>query len=156
MDLSHWLWLATGAYAIHMLEEFMLDWRDWARAVIGLPVDWADFYVTNGIVVVLGICAANIAPVAPGIALGFAGLMLINAIFFHIAPFLWTRGRFSPGLFTALLLLIPVGVCCYLAADAAGLLTAERITGSLALGAALMATPIILLRLKGHSYFRQT
>ncbi len=56
--------------------------------------------------VVLGIAAANLAPAAPGIALGFAGLMLINAIFFHIAPFIWTRGRFSPGLFTAVPLLM--------------------------------------------------
>jgi hypothetical protein len=55
MDLSHWIWLATAAYAIHMIEEFMLDWRDWARAVIGLPVDWPDFYVTNGIVMVLAL-----------------------------------------------------------------------------------------------------
>ncbi len=35
MDLSHWLWLATAAYAIHMIEEFMLDWRDWARVALG-------------------------------------------------------------------------------------------------------------------------
>jgi hypothetical protein len=40
MDLAHWLWLATAAYGIHVLEEFVLDWRDWARSVIGLPVDW--------------------------------------------------------------------------------------------------------------------
>jgi len=151
MDLSHWLWLATAAYAIHMIEEFMLEWRDWARAVIGLPVDWPDFYIANGVVVVLGIVAANLAAVA----LGFAGLMLINAIFFHIAPFIWTRGRFSPGLFTALLLLIPVGAACYWVAHEAGVLTPARIAGSLLLGAALMATPVILLRIKGRPYFRQ-
>jgi hypothetical protein len=155
MDLSHWLWLATAAYAVHMIEEFMLDWRDWARAVIKLPVEWPDFYIANGVVVALGICAANLAPVAPGIALGFAGLMLVNAILFHIAPFIWTRGRFSPGLFTAILLLIPVGAGCYLAAHDAGLLTTERLIGSLLLGAALMASPIVLLHIKGLPYFRQ-
>jgi hypothetical protein len=155
MDLSHWLWLATAAYAVHMIEEFMLDWRDWARAVIKLPVEWPDFYIANGVVVVLGICAANLAAAAPGIALGFAGLMLINAIFFHIAPFIWTRGRFSPGLFTAILLLIPVGAGCYWAAHDAGVLTPARIAGSLLLGAALMATPVILLRIKDRPYFRQ-
>jgi hypothetical protein len=155
MDLSHWLWLATAAYAVHMIEEFMLDWRDWARAVIGLPVDWPDFYIANGVVVVLGIVAANLAAPAPGIALGFAGLMLINAVFFHIAPFIWTRGRFSPGLFTAVVLLIPIGAACYSAAHEAGVLTAGRVAGSLLLGAALMATPVILLRIKGLPYFRQ-
>jgi hypothetical protein len=55
MTLTEWAWLALGAYAIHMLEEFMFDWRDWARAIIRLPVEWADFYMTNAIVVVLGI-----------------------------------------------------------------------------------------------------
>ena len=99
-----------------MIEEFMLDWRDWARAVIGLPVEWPDFYIANGVVVVLGIVAADLAAPAPGIALSFAGLMLVNAVLFHIAPFIWTRGRFSPGLFTALLLLIPIGAGCYSAA----------------------------------------
>ena len=83
MHLSHWLWLATAAYAIHALEEFILDWRDWARAVFGLPVDWPVFYVVNFVVVVLGVVAANLAQAAPGIALGFAALMLINGLFFH-------------------------------------------------------------------------
>jgi GH15 family glucan-1,4-alpha-glucosidase len=60
MSLAGWLWLALAAYAVHMLEEYELDWRNWARSVIGLPVEWADFYVTNAIVVVLGIAAAQI------------------------------------------------------------------------------------------------
>jgi uncharacterized protein with HXXEE motif len=156
MDLSHWLWLATAAYAIHALEEFILDWRDWARAVFGLPVDWPVFYVVNFVVVVLGVVAANLAESAPGIALGFAALMLINGVFFHIAPFVVTRFRFSPGMITAVLLLLPVGAACYRAASDAGVLTAGRMAGSLLLGAALMATPIVLLKLKDRAYFRQT
>ncbi len=155
MDLSHWLWLATAAYAVHALEEFVLDRRDWARAVFGLPVDWPVFYVVNFVVMVLGVVAANVAGAAPGTALGFAALMLINGLF-HIAPFLVTRFRFSPGLFTAVLLLLPIGAACYRAASAAGVLTAGRIAFSLLLGAALMATPIVLLKLKDRPYFRQT
>jgi hypothetical protein len=34
-----------------LLEEFVFDWRNWARAVIGLPVEWRDFYITNSVVV---------------------------------------------------------------------------------------------------------
>ena len=63
MNLAHWIWLATAAYGIHALEEFILDWRDWARAVIRLPVEWAHFYVVNFLVIVLGIVAANLAEV---------------------------------------------------------------------------------------------
>src|SRR4029078_3464266 len=141
-----------------------------ARAVFGLPVDWPVFYVVNFVVAVLGVVAANLAEAAPGIALGFAALMLINGLLFHIAPFVVTRFRFSPGLITAVLLLLPVGAACYPAASdaavvtscrsvrapAAGVLPAALIAGSLLLGAALMATPIVVLKLKDRPYFRQT
>ncbi len=53
-------------------------------------------------------------------------------------------------------LLITAGAGCYVAAHNAGVLTAGRLAGSLLLGAALMATPVILLRIKGRPYFRQT
>ena len=155
MDLSHWLWLATAAYGVHALEEFMLDWRDWARAVIGLPVEWADFYVVNFLVIVLGIVAANLAGAAPWVALSFPALMLINAVFFHILPIIRMRGRFSPGAFTAVVLFLPIGVQCYRVAADAGVLNAGSVAGSLILGAALMASPIVFLKLKGRDYFRQ-
>ena len=70
-------WLAT-AYGVHILEEYQLNWRDWARAVIGLPVEWSDFYVVNALVIVFGVVAANLAR-WPGLALAFPALMLINA-----------------------------------------------------------------------------
>jgi hypothetical protein len=155
MDLSHWIWLATGAYGLHILEEFMLDWRNWARAVLGLPVEWSDFYVVNALVLVLGIVAANLAIAAPHLALGYAALLLINAIFFHISPVLLTRGRFSPGLVTAVLLFLPIGIGCYWKANDDNLLDGQALLISLLLGAALMALPIVLLKLKGWSYFQQ-
>lgn len=40
MTLTELAWLALGAYAIHMIEEYMFDWRNWARAVIRVPVEW--------------------------------------------------------------------------------------------------------------------
>ena len=155
MNLTHWIWLATAAYGIHALEELILDWRDWARAVIGLPVEWAHFYVVNFLVIILGIVAANLAEVAPAVALSFPALMLINGIFFHIVPVIFTRGRFSPGLFTAIVLLLPVGFACYRVARNAGELDLFSLVLSLLIGAALMATPIVLLRIKNRPYFRQ-
>jgi hypothetical protein len=155
VDLSHWIWLATAAYGVHILEEFALDWRNWARAVIGLPVEWQDFYIVNVLVIVLGIVAANLAPAAPSVALAFPALMLINAIFFHIWPFARTRGRFSPGLITAVLLFLPIGFACYRAAKDAGVLDIRSIVVSVILGCGLMALPIVLLNIKSWSYFRQ-
>jgi hypothetical protein len=155
MDLSNWIWLATGAYAVHAFEEFELDWRNWARAVIKLPVEWHDFYVVNFLVIVLGIVAAELAHAAPGVALAFPGLMLINGVFFHIVPFIVTRGRFSPGLVSAVLLLLPIGATCYVSARNAGLLDVWNLIGSVFLAGLLMALPIVLLRVKSHEYFRQ-
>lgn len=153
MELSHWIWLAVAAYGLHILEEFMLNWRDWARAVIGLPVEWSDFYVVNALVVVLGVVAANLAAAVPTLALSFPALMLINAVFFHILPVIRTRGRFSPGLFTAVVLFLPIGIACYRAA--AGMLDGWSLIVSVVIGAALMASPIVLLQLKNRPYFRQ-
>jgi hypothetical protein len=155
MNLAHWIWLATAAYGIHALEEFILDWRDWARAVIRLPVEWAHLYVVNFLVIVLGIVAANLAEVTPVLALSFPALMLINGIFFHVVPVIVTRGRFSPGLFTAIVLLLPIGLTCYRLASDAGKLDLVSLVSSLLIGAALMATPIVLLRIKDRPYFRQ-
>jgi hypothetical protein len=73
------LWLCVGAYGAHVLEEFIFDWRGWANNVLHLPARWDDFYVTNCLVVVVGVVAVMIAPAWPAVALGFPGLMLINA-----------------------------------------------------------------------------
>jgi hypothetical protein len=44
-----------AAYAAHILEEYTFDWRNWARNTLDLPVEWSDFYVTNCVVIALGI-----------------------------------------------------------------------------------------------------
>lgn len=155
MSLAGWLWLAIAAYAVHMLEEYELDWRNWARSVVGLPVEWTDFYVTNAIVVVLGISAAQIAAQSPVLSLAFPALMLINATFFHVLPVLRTRGRNSPGVFTAVVLFYPIAAACYWRASQDGLLDAQTLIGSLVIGALLMAFPVVLLKIKSRPYFRQ-
>ncbi|OYX84739.1 MAG: HXXEE domain-containing protein, partial [Azorhizobium sp. 35-67-5] len=55
------MWLATACYGVHVLEEYQLNWRDWAHAVIKLPVEWNDFYIVNALVIVLGVSAAQLA-----------------------------------------------------------------------------------------------
>jgi len=155
MTLEVWAWLAVAAYALHIMEEFALDWREWARSVIGLPVEWTDFYITNAIVIVLGVVQAQLANVLPIVALSFAALMLINATVFHVLPIMATNGRFSPGAITAVLLFYPIGIGMYRYAAAHGMLTRGVLLGSMLGGAVLMAYPIVLLRLKGLPYFRQ-
>jgi hypothetical protein len=156
MSLTDLIWIATFAYGLHALEEFILDWRDWARAVIGLPVEWAHFYVVNFLVIVLGICCAQLAATQVPLALAMPALMMINATFFHVAPMIVTRGRYSPGTFSAVVLFYPLGIACYQSALGAGSVTAGGVALSFVLGALLMACPIVLLRIKDKAYFRQS
>ncbi|WP_431267227.1 HXXEE domain-containing protein [Dankookia sp. P2] len=151
MTLADLLWLSTAAYALHVIEEFVLDWRNWARNVLGLPVEWSSFYVVNAVVAVLGIAAAAIAPRLPAVALGFSALMLINATFFHVLPVVRFGGRFSPGLISAVLLFYPLAIACYAAAEVgwAGAMLSALI------GVGLMAWPVVLLVVKDRPYFRQ-
>ncbi len=156
MSLQTLAWLAMLAYAIHILEEFMLDWRNWARAVVKLPVEWDDFYVTNAAVVALGIGQAMLAPTLPLIPLIFAALMLINAVFFHIMPMILTKGRYSPGVATAVVLFFPAGIAVWHRAWLDGTLDATTAVLAIGGGAALMAYPVVMLHLKSRPYFRQT
>lgn len=155
MTLQTLAWVAMAAYAVHILEEFTLNWRDWARAVIKLPVEWPDFYMANAVVIALGIAQAMLAPALPVAPLLFASLMLINAVFFHILQVIVHKGRFSPGVVTAIVLFLPVGVAVWWQAAAEGLV--DSITAILAIGggALLMAYPVVMLKLKSVPYLRQ-
>jgi hypothetical protein len=155
MSLPDLAWLALAAYAAHILEEYSLDWRNWARAVVRLPVEWADFYVTNAVVVVLGIAQAELAPTFALAPLAYAALMLINATFFHVLPFVRTKGRYSPGLATAVVFFYPLGIAMFAQAQAEGRLSLGVGVAAFAAGAALMAFPVALLKLKSRPYFRQ-
>jgi uncharacterized protein with HXXEE motif len=154
MSLTDLLWLATASYALHILEEYQLNWRDWARIALKLPVEWSDFYVVNSIVIVFGIVAANLAVSSPLLALAFPAVMLVNATVFHVLPTIQMRGRFSPGLISAVVLFYPVAIACYWRAAIDGV-GAATLIGSFVLGAGLMACPIVLLKVKNRPYFRQ-
>jgi hypothetical protein len=156
MPLTELAWLALAAYAAHILEEFSLDWRNWARAVVGLPVEWPDFYMTNAVVVVLGIVQAELAPSFVLGPLTYAALMIINATLFHVWPFLRTKGRYSPGLATALVFFYPLGVAVFMQAQAEDRLSFGVGIAAFIAGAALMAFPVVLLKMKSRPYFRQT
>jgi hypothetical protein len=147
------IWICLAAYGIHMLEEYELNWRDWATYVLKLPVDWASFYLVNALVVVLGICMAMVGWRQPWFALGLPALMLINATFFHVLPTLVKR-VYSPGVSTAVLLFYPAAGWAYYGAHQDGVLTTEAIVLSFLFGAVLMASPIVLLKIKSRPMFR--
>ncbi len=150
------LWVATLAYALHVLEEYLFDWKNWANSVMKLSVDWILFAIVNGVVVVLGISCAEVAWSLPAFSLCLPALMLINATFFHVLPWILTKGRFSPGLGTAVLLFYPVAIWAYVGAYSDGVLSLRVGLLSFSIGVALMAFPIIMLKLRSNPYFKQS
>jgi glycopeptide antibiotics resistance protein len=155
MTLTTLAWLALAAYGFHIMEEFTFDWRNWARAAIGLPVEWSDFYVTNAIVIALLIVQAELAATLPWTTLIAASEMLINAVFFHVLQVIRLKGRFSPGTITAVVLFIPLGIAVWKRAYEDGSLdTATVLIGAIG-GAVVMAYPIVMLNVRDKPYFRQ-
>ena len=84
MTLQTLAWLSMAAYALHIMEEYSFDWRNWARAVIKLPVEWSDFYVTNAIVIALGHCSGAIGA---GTAVRTADVRLSHADQRRVLPY---------------------------------------------------------------------
>jgi hypothetical protein len=152
---SYILWIATSAYAFHILEEFTFDWKTWAGAVLKLPVNYVHFAIVNGIVGILGIACPMVGWNCPIFALSFPAQMLVNATFMHLLPFILTKGRFSPGLGTAILLFYPIGIWCFYGAYQDGVLDLKTGIGSFVVGAACLALAIVMLKLRLLPYFQQ-
>ena len=125
-----------------------MGWQGWAAEAIGPRIGaiptWTDFWATNGAMIVFGASAAIVVFSAPGFGLGFAALCLINALFFHVLPSI-QAGRPNPGLFTAILLYIPIGIWAYVAAEDFALLSTGTVVLSIAVGAAAMAFALLAL-----------
>ena len=153
ITLDQLCWIATAAVAFHALEEYTFHWKAWACGALKVPCDGPTFYLTNSVVIVLGIVAAQIAPQTPILALCFPALLLVDAALFHVLPVMLMRGHFSPGLLTAVCLMFPIGILCYRAVFESGLLTGQALFTSLLGGSSLMTVPLVFLKLKNHRYF---
>jgi hypothetical protein len=140
----------TLASALHVVEEHALGWQGWAArlfgARFGLRPTWADFWATNAALIVFGVAAAAVGWRAPGFALAFPALCIINALFFHLLPSLSAR-RPNPGMFTAICLYLPIGIWVYLAAGDDHVLSVPTVLASALIGALVMASAIGFLAL---------
>jgi hypothetical protein len=153
VTLYEWIWLATAAWALHGLEEYVFGWAGWAESILRLRAGWSYLVVANAVALVLGVAAAEIAPQLPGFALCFPALLLVHVLFLHVVPVLRSGGKFSPGLITAIALLFPISFACYRSVQQAGILTGEMLLASFAGGASLAALPGLFLHLRDRPYF---
>ena len=140
-------WLLTVAYAGHILEEYVLDWRKWAQETSKLKLEWAEFFVANFAVIVLGISCSVVGFDCPIFSYMFIGLAAVNALFAHIGTTIIKR-KFSPGLITSIFLFIPICTWTYIIAGEKGILTYSFILITLGGGLLIMLFPIFLQLIK--------
>jgi hypothetical protein len=112
MSRTDLAWLAVAAYALHIMEEQILDWLGAARRAIHLSMDYANYRLITTVFLILGAVSAMLAASQPIFALSFAAFLLINAVYFHIWPMIRT-GTPVPGIVTAVLLFLPIGIAQY-------------------------------------------
>jgi hypothetical protein len=149
MSLSILVWLAVGAYALHIIEEHILDWFGWARKTMNLNLAWETYVTIEAAFIVLGVAAAMAASAVPVVGLAFIAMLVINVTFFHLLPMMMAGGRFSPGTLSGLLFYV-VGWAAMMSSSATG----SNVTWAVVIGAAVILWPMLLLKLKGEAYFR--
>jgi hypothetical protein len=152
MSLTILAWLAVGAYALHIVEEHILGWFEWARKTMNLTMEWKAYTTIEIVLLILGAIAAMLAPALPVLALAFAALLVINVTFFHLLPMFMSGGKFSPGAISGVLLFYPIGYYAYANSGS----PTNVLTWSVIIGAAMIGWPILLLKLKSQPYFRTT
>jgi hypothetical protein len=150
MSLTVLAWLAVGAYALHILEEHVLGWHGWARKTMNLSMEWDAYRTIEVVLLIVGAIAAMLAPALPVLALAFAAFLMINVTFFHLLPMIISGGKFSPGIMTGVVLFYPIGYYAYAGTG----LPQNTIIWSVVIGAAIIAWPVLLLKLREQPYFR--
>lgn len=137
------LWLLAGACAVHVVEEYVLDWQSWVHGVSGLHLTWGRFWLVNAGFLCLACVAATVGFKRPVIGLALPSLTLINGLFFHLGPTI-ALGRVSPGVFSSTLLYLPISIWLFWRMHQQGRLTRGVATAAVVLGAAVMALPFVL------------
>lgn len=137
------LWILVGACFIHVAEERLLNWAGWVHQLTGMEPSWSRFWLINAGFLMFAVSAAAIGWRSPRFSLSLPSLVLINAIFFHIAPTLFL-GRISPGAISAVFLYVPLGALLFWRAHKDGLLSRPVIITAASLGAGLMSLPFVL------------
>jgi hypothetical protein len=151
MSLTVLAWLAVAAYALHIVEEHILGWYDWARKTMNISLGWEQYVITEVAILIMGLTAAMLSgtPMGPTLVVAFATLLLINVIFFHLLPMLVNGGKFSPGVISGVFLFLPLAWHVYKTQA----LSQNDLFWAVGLGIALILWPMFLLKLRGVAWF---
>ena len=100
------LWVVAVSSTLHVAEEYLTGWQEWARQALGIAMPTSWFLAINTVLVVAAFVLAREGWRRPVLSLVIPAATLVNAVFFHILPTI-LQGRVSPGLYTATLLYLP-------------------------------------------------
>ena len=133
-------WLAVAAYALHIMEERILDWHSSMKKSMKIAMDVDAYRVIARVFLVLGAIAAVLVGQVPELARGFVVFLVINLIVFHLWPMISSQ-RFSPGTLTAVFLFLPIAYMTYVVANQ----PPAGWVWPVVIGVAITAFPVILL-----------
>lgn len=154
MEPNYIFWVALVAFALHTLEEHAYDWESWAQKVLKLVVDWSHFYVARVVMLFIGLACAWVGWTHATFGLIFPALLLVDALAFHIVPYVRSNRKFSPGMLTAIFLFLPIGIKSFtMAIDLKVYNQALLIAGGA--GILLAVFPLFLLKTKNLDFFKQ-
>jgi hypothetical protein len=139
---SEWtLWVVAASCALHVAEEYLTGWQEWARETLGIVMPTTRFFVMNVVLVVAALFLARTGWRWPTLSLIIPAATLVNAVFFHIIPTV-VQQRVSPGVYTAALLYVPFSTWAFVGAWRDGVpkraMSVAFITGTLMMLAVVM------------------
>ena len=107
-----WVWLFPLTYLAHIAEEYWVGegFPAWVSRVAGVELTPTQFLSLNGIAWVLMVAGSILALQSASmrwLVISFGTVVLLNGLFHLIASFVTVS--YSPGLFTGLLLWVPLG-----------------------------------------------
>jgi hypothetical protein len=147
MGNEYILWICVAVYAMHALEEKILDGNKWFDPkMLKFKLGSTDFYVVQAMKILVGICCAMVGWRNTSFSLLFPAVLVLSAIFSHIIPAIRTK-KFNPGLLTSVFLLIPIGIWSYVGAYKDTVLCEIAFIASIILGCVVKWAPSIYLRL---------
>jgi hypothetical protein len=103
-------WLLVAAYAAHVVEEWFGGFPEWLGIVAGAPLPRSEFLAINAVALLVAIAATRVATRGDSrgwVAIAVAAVLFINALL-HILGSVLTA-TYSPGLFTGVILYVPLG-----------------------------------------------
>ena len=103
-------WLLVAAYAAHIAEEWFGGFPQWLALLAGTPLPRGAFVVINAVGMALMIVATRAATEREArgwMTIAIAALLFTNGVL-HILGSIAT-GSYSPGLFTGVILYLPLG-----------------------------------------------